>query len=173
LTNPDNPNIINFDLWKQADGGRHQIGTMAGFRSEQVAGFLLECMAGFVGIRRPVSLAAFKCDTITRSSFIQRVCYDEKNAYMLINLSGTWYHYCEIGRGMVSNLLAAESMGRFCSCARKLSRSRWGTRNGFKRREIFWLASLLGVSRPYLGRVLSGEKPMAAEVIDRLRSISI
>jgi hypothetical protein len=51
LTNPDNPNIINFDLWKQAAGGRHQIGTMAGFRSEQVAGFLLECMAGVVGIR--------------------------------------------------------------------------------------------------------------------------
>jgi hypothetical protein len=51
LTNPDNPNIINFDLWKQAAGGRHQIGTLAGFRSEQVAGFLLECMAGFVGIR--------------------------------------------------------------------------------------------------------------------------
>ncbi len=37
LTNPDNPNIINFDLWKQAAGGRHQIGTLAGFRSEQVA----------------------------------------------------------------------------------------------------------------------------------------
>jgi hypothetical protein len=51
LTNPDNPNIINFDLGKQAAGGRHQIGTLAGFRSEQVAGFLLECMAGFVGIR--------------------------------------------------------------------------------------------------------------------------
>ena len=51
MTNPDNPNIINFDLWKQADGGRHQIGTLAGFKSEQVAGFLLECMAGFVGIR--------------------------------------------------------------------------------------------------------------------------
>jgi len=52
LTNPDNPNIINFDLWKQAAGGRHQIGTLAGFKSEQVAGFLLECMAGFVGIRK-------------------------------------------------------------------------------------------------------------------------
>jgi hypothetical protein len=51
LTNPDNTNIINFDLWKQAAGGRHQIGTLAGFKSEQVAGFLLECMAGFVGIR--------------------------------------------------------------------------------------------------------------------------
>lgn len=54
MTNPDNPNIINFDLWKQAAGGRHQIGTLAGFKSEQVAGFLLECMAGFVGIRTRV-----------------------------------------------------------------------------------------------------------------------
>jgi len=31
-------------------GGRLQIGTPAGFRSEKVAGFILECMAGFVGI---------------------------------------------------------------------------------------------------------------------------
>jgi hypothetical protein len=32
-------------------GGRLQIGTMAGFKSERVAGFNLECMAGFIGIR--------------------------------------------------------------------------------------------------------------------------
>jgi hypothetical protein len=32
-------------------GGRRQIGTAAGIGSEQVAGFRLECMAGFVGIR--------------------------------------------------------------------------------------------------------------------------
>jgi len=60
LTNPDNPNIINFDLWKQAAGGRHQIGTLAGFKSEQVAGFLLECMAGFVGIRTSASQRIIK-----------------------------------------------------------------------------------------------------------------
>ena len=33
-------------------GGRLQIGTVAGFKSERVAGFNLECMAGFVGIRK-------------------------------------------------------------------------------------------------------------------------
>jgi KTSC domain len=66
-----------------------------------------------VKYRGPVDLAPFKCETITRSSFIRRVCYDEKNAYVLINLSGTWYHYCEIDQGTVSNLLAAESMGRY------------------------------------------------------------
>jgi hypothetical protein len=31
--------------------GRYHVGTLAGFKSERVAGFRLECMAGFVGIR--------------------------------------------------------------------------------------------------------------------------
>jgi KTSC domain len=60
-----------------------------------------------------VSLAPFKCDAITRSSFIERVCYDRSNSYMVIDLSGTWYHYCEIDADTVSNLMAADSMGRF------------------------------------------------------------
>jgi hypothetical protein len=34
LTNPVDRNIIDFDLRKQTAGGRHQIGTPAGFRSE-------------------------------------------------------------------------------------------------------------------------------------------
>jgi KTSC domain len=66
-----------------------------------------------VKYRGPVSLAPFKCDPITRSSFIDRVCYDAANSYMLIDLNGTWYHYCEIDAGTVSNLVAADSMGRF------------------------------------------------------------
>ena len=32
-------------------GCRHHVGNLAGFKSERVAGFRLECMAGFVGIR--------------------------------------------------------------------------------------------------------------------------
>ena len=32
------------------------------------------------------------------------------------------------------------------------------------------LAELLGVSGPYIGRVLSGEKPMTEEIIERLKS---
>src|SRR5271155_4384116 len=38
------------DPRKQTPGGRHQIGTPAGFKSESVADFRLECVAGFVGI---------------------------------------------------------------------------------------------------------------------------
>ena len=33
------------------------------------------------------------------------------------------------------------------------------------------LASLLGVSGPYLGRVLGGKKPMTAEVVSRLKYV--
>jgi KTSC domain len=66
-----------------------------------------------VKYRGPVSLAPFKCDAVTRSSFIERVCYDAANLYMLIDLTGAWYHYCEIDAGTVSNLMAADSMGRF------------------------------------------------------------
>ena len=51
LTNQEQRNIINLNLRQQTASGRLQIGTPAGFRSEQVAAFVLECMAGFVGIR--------------------------------------------------------------------------------------------------------------------------
>jgi putative tryptophan/tyrosine transport system substrate-binding protein len=51
LTQPAKENIIPTTRRGAPQGGRHQIGTPAGFGSEQVAGFTLECMAGFVGIR--------------------------------------------------------------------------------------------------------------------------
>lgn len=72
-----------------------------------------------VKYRGPVDLAPFACEAVTRSSFIQRVCYDENNSYMLINLRGTWYHYCEIDPGTVSSLLAADSMGQFYNASIK------------------------------------------------------
>ena len=67
----------------------------------------------FVKYRGPVSLAPFVCDAVTRSSFIQGVCYDAKNTYMLIKLNGTYYQYCEIDPDVVAGLESAVSMGRF------------------------------------------------------------
>jgi hypothetical protein len=67
----------------------------------------------YVKYRGEVDLRAFDCDDITRSSFIRRVCYDQRNAYMLISLNGTYYHYCAIDSGTVSALLSASSMGQF------------------------------------------------------------
>ena len=64
-----------------------------------------------VKYRGPIDLAPFTCEDITRSSFIDRVCYDRQNTYMLIKLNGIWYHYCEINADTVSNLLTANRWG--------------------------------------------------------------
>ena len=66
-----------------------------------------------VKYRGPVDTSHFSCDDVSRSSFINRVCYDARNQYMLIALKGTYYHYCGIDGGTVSELMAASSMGRF------------------------------------------------------------
>jgi hypothetical protein len=66
-----------------------------------------------VQYRGEVDLKSFDCNDVSRSSFINRVCYDQRNAYMLISLNGKFYHYCEIDAGTVSSLLAAPSMGMF------------------------------------------------------------
>jgi KTSC domain len=55
----------------------------------------------------------FKCETITRSSFINRVCYLEAKRYMIIKLKETYYHYCSVTPEAVTEFLAAPSMGRY------------------------------------------------------------
>ena len=72
-----------------------------------------------VKYRGPVDLGPFACTTIERSSFIRRVCYDQANAYMIVNLNGTYYHYCDIDRTTVKSLLGAELMGRFFNASIK------------------------------------------------------
>lgn len=71
-----------------------------------------------VKYRGLVDLKPFVCAE-TESSFVKRVCYDRANAYMLISLNGTYYHYCEIDGGTVSSLLSAESKGRYYNASVK------------------------------------------------------
>jgi hypothetical protein len=78
-----------------------------------------EAESVYVKYRGEVDLAPFKCSTVTRSSFIHRVCYDDREAYMLIDLNGTYYHYCEVDSGTVSKLLSADSIGRYYNAAIK------------------------------------------------------
>ena len=66
-----------------------------------------------VKYRGAVDLASFECTKITRSSFIHRVCYDEGNTYMIIQLGPTYYHYCGVDSATVSALLNAASVGKF------------------------------------------------------------
>lgn len=86
---------------------------------------ILVCMCLIIGIgtalaetvhvkhHGPVTLSSFECDWITRSSLVKRLCYDKKEAYVIVNLNGTYYHYCEVPSNVVTAWRNAESMGRF------------------------------------------------------------
>jgi hypothetical protein len=47
------------------------------------------------------------------SSFVNEVCYDASNNYMVILLKATWYHYCDIPLEKVRTLENAESPGHY------------------------------------------------------------
>ena len=59
-----------------------------------------------VKYRGPIDLKPLTCQSVTRSSFVQRVCYDTREQYMIINLTGTYYHYCEIPQKVVGSMAA-------------------------------------------------------------------
>lgn len=77
--------------------------------------FTAEVRSETVGVKYhgPVDLKTFECRDINRSSFIQRVCYDKAQSYMVINLKGTYYPYCELPPATFDNLMGAPSMGQF------------------------------------------------------------
>jgi hypothetical protein len=66
-----------------------------------------------VKYRGPVDLKYFSCVNVDRSSFVNRVCYDRSNSYMVIKLNGVYYHYCGIDSDTVAALLKAGSLGKF------------------------------------------------------------
>ncbi len=66
-----------------------------------------------VKYRGIVDLMPFACTDTPRSSFVQRVCYDKAQSYMLINLRGTYYHYCELSGATFDAFMAAPSLGQF------------------------------------------------------------
>jgi hypothetical protein len=66
-----------------------------------------------VKYRGIVDLKPFACADTPRSSFIQRVCYDRAQSYMLIDLRGIYYHYCELPAATFDAFMEAPSMGKF------------------------------------------------------------
>lgn len=66
-----------------------------------------------VKYRGPVDLAPFNFEWVSRSSVVNRLCYDAKERYIVVNLTGAYYHYCEIPSSVVSAWRQAESMGRY------------------------------------------------------------
>jgi KTSC domain len=66
-----------------------------------------------VKYRGTVDLKTSECRATPRSSLIQRVCYDRPRRCMVINLTGTHYHYCELPLATFEAFMAAPSMGRY------------------------------------------------------------
>ena len=66
-----------------------------------------------VRYRGPVNLKSFDCQDITRSSLIERVCYDEANRYMVVRRNAVYDQYCELPKDVVDAFLNAPSMGQY------------------------------------------------------------
>lgn len=67
----------------------------------------------YVKARGEVDLAPFKCESIARSANVKRICYDEREAYVLVSLKGIWYHFCGVPPATVSSWKKAASKGRY------------------------------------------------------------
>lgn len=63
--------------------------------------------------RGAVDLSPFECRDINRSSFIQRVCYDQAKRYLIIGIKGVYDQYCELPQPAFDGLMGAPSMGQF------------------------------------------------------------
>jgi hypothetical protein len=66
-----------------------------------------------VKYRGPVDLAGFECQASPQSSLVWRTCYDAPHQYLLVNLQGTYYHYCKIAPSDVRAWRSADSLGRY------------------------------------------------------------
>ena len=66
-----------------------------------------------VKYRGPVDLATFDCEWTPQSSAVKRLCYDRKEQYVVVNLTGTYYHYCEVPQSVVTAWRGSESLGKF------------------------------------------------------------
>ena len=49
----------------------------------------------------------------SKSSLVRGAWYDDENDYMVINLSGTYYHYCSFPQSTWNSFSSASSFGSF------------------------------------------------------------
>ncbi|MFK4382661.1 MULTISPECIES: KTSC domain-containing protein [unclassified Bradyrhizobium] len=65
------------------------------------------------GEHRLVDLQTFECRDITRSTVLQRVCYDRAQQDLIVASNGAYHRYCGVTSDTVERLLGAPSMGQF------------------------------------------------------------
>jgi hypothetical protein len=86
----------------------------------RIATLLLHLFAAEVGSetvdvrdRGPIDLQTFECRDITRSSILQRVCYDRAQRHLIVAVKGAWDQYCDLPAETYGALMGAPSMGQF------------------------------------------------------------
>ena len=60
-----------------------------------------------------VNLAAFACTDTPRSTVVQRICYDETQRHLLVNIGGTYSEYCRLPAATFEAFVVAPSMGQY------------------------------------------------------------
>jgi hypothetical protein len=63
--------------------------------------------------RGAVDLTPFACQDITRSSLVNRVCYDAANRTMIVQLNSAYAQYCDVPEAARDSFLNAPSMGQY------------------------------------------------------------
>jgi len=70
-----------------------------------------------------LDLAPFACTDVSRSSFINRACYDKSEQFMVVQLRSVYYPYCEMPAATFEAFLTAPSMGQYYNANIKRSGS--------------------------------------------------
>jgi hypothetical protein len=63
--------------------------------------------------RGAVDLKPFICQDVTRSSLVNRVCYDTANRTMIVQVKTAYSQYCSVPEAARDGLLNAPSMGQY------------------------------------------------------------
>ena len=63
--------------------------------------------------RGAVDLKPFVCQDITRSSLVNRVCYDAANHTIIVQVKSVYSQYCEVPKAVRDSFLNAPSMGQY------------------------------------------------------------
>lgn len=69
--------------------------------------------------RGTVDLTPFVCQDITRSSLVNRVCYDAPNQTMIVQVKTAYAQYCGVPEAARDSFLNAPSMGQYYNASIK------------------------------------------------------
>ena len=60
-----------------------------------------------------LSNGQFHSYSLKYSSVVKEIFYNSSNRYLIVNLNGTYYQYCDIPSNVVDNWISAPSLGKF------------------------------------------------------------